>query len=45
MALSPNQYHTIMDGYDQIRRQNQMEQERRKEEIYTTIPEVRKIDE
>lgn len=45
MALSPNQYHAIMDGYDQIRRQNQMEQERRKEEIYTTIPEVRKIDE
>ena len=45
MALSPNQYHAIMDGYDQIRRQNQMEQERRKEEIYTAIPEVRKIDE
>lgn len=45
MALSSNQYHSIMDAYDQIRRQNQMEQQRRKEEVYAAIPEIRDIDE
>ncbi|MDD7114190.1 MAG: ATP-binding protein [Lachnospiraceae bacterium] len=45
MALSQNQYLTIMNSYDQIRRANHMEEHRRKEEIYAAIPEIRLIDE
>lgn len=45
MALSQNQYLTIMNSYDQIRRINYMEEQRRKEEIYSAIPEIRRIDE
>lgn len=44
MALSPAQYRAIMDAYDQTRRDNQMEGQRRKEEIYDVIPAIRDID-
>lgn len=45
MALSQTQYQTIMDSYAHIRHANQMEHQRRKEEIYDVIPEIRAIDE
>ncbi|MCD8018825.1 MAG: ATP-binding protein, partial [Clostridiales bacterium] len=34
-----------MDAYDQIRRENQMEQQRRCDEVHHTVPEIRAIDE
>lgn len=45
MALSRTQYQAILDSYSQIRHANQMEHQRRKEEIYDSIPEIRAIDE
>lgn len=45
MALSRTQYQAILDSYEQIRHANQMEHQRRKEEIYDSIPEIRAIDE
>ena len=45
MALSQTQFQAIMDSYAQIRHTNQMEHQRRKEEIYDAIPEIRAIDE
>lgn len=45
MALSKAQYLSIMNSYDQLRRSNYMEEQRRKEEIYEMIPEIRLIDE
>ena len=45
MALSQTQYQEIMDSYSRIRHANQMEHQRRKEEIYDIVPEIRMIDE
>ena len=45
MALSQTQYQEIMDSYARIRHANQMEHQRRKEEIYDAVPEIRMIDE
>lgn len=44
MALSQTQYQAIMDSYAKIRHANQMEHQRRKEEIYDTVPQIRAID-
>lgn len=45
MALSQNQFMSIINSYDQVRRNNHMEEQRRKEEVYASIPEIRHIDE
>lgn len=45
MALSQSQYLSIMNSYDQLRRSNYLEEQRRKEEVYAAIPEIRLIDE
>ena len=45
MALSQTQFQAIMDSYARISHTNQMENQRRKEEIYDAIPEIRAIDE
>lgn len=45
MTLSQQQYRAITDSYDRIRQENQVEHQRRKEEIYDSIPEIRTIDE
>lgn len=44
MALTPTQHRSIMDDYDRLRRENKMEEDRRKEEIYNAIPKIRQID-
>ena len=45
MSLSQTQYQAILDSYDRIRHNNQMEHQRRKEEVHERIPEIREIDE
>lgn len=45
MALSQTQYQAIMDSYARTRHENLMEHQRRKEEIYDAVPEIRAIDE
>ena len=45
MALSRTQYQAIMDSYARTRHENLMEHQRRKEEIYDAVPEIRAIDE
>lgn len=45
MSLSQNQYLDIMHQYDQQRRDNYAEEQKRREEIYTAIPQIRLIDE
>ena len=44
MALSRTQYQAIMDSYARTRHENLMEHQRRKEEIYDAVPEIRAID-
>ena len=45
MALSRTQYQAIMDSYARTRHENLMEHQRRKEEIYDAVQEIRAIDE
>lgn len=45
MALSAEQYQSIMNAYDETRRRNYRLLEERKEYVYTHIPEIRAIDE
>ena len=45
MSLSPSQHQNIMTEYDRIRRKNYLTEQERKEQIYTQIPEIRRIDE
>ena len=45
MALTSIQYRDIMNEYDRVRQENYHKEESRREEIYETIPEIRKIDE
>lgn len=45
MSLSQRQYQSIMDAYAKTRHENQMEHQRRKEEVYEAIPGIRDIDE
>lgn len=45
MSLSKEQYLNIINEYDQLRRENYMEEQLRREEIYSAIPEIRLIDE
>lgn len=44
MSLTTSQYRAILDSYDRLQRNNKMEENRRKDEIYEAIPEIRQID-
>ena len=45
MALSNSQYNAIMRIYNQRQFQNKYEQDKRVEEIYRRIPQIRQLDE
>lgn len=45
MALSSQQYTDIMNDYGRVRRENYLEGQRRRDEIYASIPDIRRIDE